>query len=325
MGQLINEPLLQLMAEWQIQSVIVLQGEEWVEEWHESGTDTMGPLYSCTKSVLSALIGIMLERGEIDSIERPICDYLDCAEWKDSFGDRITIKHLLTMTPGFHWPDFDKPYTALRAATDPVSFALAQPFIHEPGHAFTYNSGGSHLLSAIVSTATGMSALQYAKEHLFQPLDFQAARWSERAGISEGGTGLSLFGRDLAKFGALYMQRGQWMGQRLLSPEWVESSTALHHRGLLHYEPPIYGGYGYHWWISPKEHNGHADCYFAFGHGGQYMMNIPELELTIVIRKKITRRNDAIWSRKLIFEHLVPNAIQLVINKSDDSFNRTLL
>lgn len=277
-----------------------------MDEWHESGEDRIGPLYSCTKSVLSALIGIAIERGFLSGVDQKLGEFFPNASEAASV---ITIEQLLTMTPGFLWPDFDKPYKALRAAADPVTFALEPPVAHTSGGAFTYNSGGSHLLSAILTAATGKSALYFAKETLFEPLQFQAATWSERNGISEGGTGLSLYGHDLAKFGALYMRNGHWKGAQLLSQEWIRRSSSMQHRGLLHYEPPIYGGYGYHWWITPKEHNGCADGYFAFGHGGQYLMNIPSLELTIVVRKTITKRNDAIWSRKLIFEHLIPNML----------------
>lgn len=310
MAALMNKVIEQLATEWRIKSVIVYRNGELLEDWHGGGADTMGPLYSCTKSVLSALIGIAQERGDIRSIDQPIGDYIDVSMLDMSLRDRITIKHLLTMTPGFEWPDFDKPYKELRASHDPVAYTLAKPIIHEPGHAYTYNSGGSHLLSAILTAATGKSALLYAKERLFQPLGFKAARWSEKNGISEGGTGLSLFGHDLAKIGLLFLQQGRWEGTELISPSWIEESSALHHRGLLQYEPPIYGGYGYHWWVSPEQHNSCADCYFAFGHGGQYLMNIPTLGLTIVIRKKITKRNDAKWSRELIFQHLVPMAMR---------------
>ncbi|KRE39975.1 serine hydrolase domain-containing protein [Paenibacillus sp. Soil522] len=298
-----------LLSEWKMKSVIVLRGQRLLDEWYESGKDSIGPLYSCTKSILSALIGIAIDKGFITSVEQPITDCLDHpAEISDALG-QITIKHLLTMTPGFDWPDFDKPYKALKAAEEPIRFVLEQPLISEPGTAFAYNSGGSHLLSAILTKATGLSALSFAKDYLFGPLGFQSARWMERAGINEGGAGLYLYGRDLARIGSLFVQKGQFEQEQLLSSSWVEQSTKLHHRGLLHYEPPIYGGYGYHWWHSPESHNGQCDCYFAFGHGGQYLLVAPGHELVIVIRKKVTKRNDAIWSRRLIFEHIIPACI----------------
>lgn len=295
------------LTDWRMQSVIVYQGEQVKEEWHAKREDAIAPLYSCTKSVLSSLIGIAIDSGDISSPNDAIGSYL--RNYSSSGSEpwlNVTIKQLLTMTPGFQWPDFDKPYKALRKAQDPLAFALEQPMVHTPGQSFTYNSGGSHLLSAIVTQATGMSALQYARSRLFEPLGFSAAKWSERGGVSEGGTGLSLTGGDLVRFGALYLKKGSWGDTRLLSSEWVEESTAMHHRALLHYEPSIYGGYGYHWWCSPAEHNGEMDVYFAFGHGGQYLMVLPEVEGVILVRKSITKRNDAIYSRRLIFEELIP-------------------
>lgn len=306
MNTLHLETLSKELMDWKIKSVIVSQGQEILSEWYEKGDDSIGSLYSCTKSVLSALIGIAHDKGFLKSMDQPITDFLAHPVEISGALSEITLKHLLTMTPGFEWPDFDKPYNTFKKAEDPVAFVFQQPLISAPGSAFTYNSGGSHLLSVILTEATGMSALAFAKEYLFGPLQFRSARWMERAGVNEGGTGLSLYGRDLAKFGQLFAMNGRWDDKELISSEWVEQSTKLHHRGLLHYDPPIYGGYGYHWWHSPESHNGQVDCYFAFGHGGQYLLIAPELELVIVIRKEVTKRNDAILARKLIFEHIIP-------------------
>jgi CubicO group peptidase (beta-lactamase class C family) len=303
------EAYRQLLSEWKMKTVIVLKGQQLLGEWYESGKDSIGPLYSCTKSILSALIGIAIDKGYLTSMDEPITDYLEHPPEISEALSQITIKHLLTMTPGFDWPDFDKPYKAFKAAQDPIQFVFEQPLISEPGTAFAYNSGGSHLLSAILTNAVGMPALSFAKDYLFGPLGFHSARWMERRGINEGGTGLYLYGKDLARIGSLFAQNGRFDNKQLLSSAWVEDSTKLHHRGLLQYEPPIYGGYGFHWWHSPESHNGNCDCYFAFGHGGQYLLVAPAHELVIVIRKQVTKRNDAIWSRKLLFEHLIPACI----------------
>ncbi|WP_337101260.1 serine hydrolase domain-containing protein [Paenibacillus sp. YIM B09110] len=303
------ESLDEQLRAWKMNTVIVLHNGETAAEWYEHGADTMGSLYSCTKSVLSCLIGMAIDEGRIGSVDDPISDYLEhpaAARLADSSEAAIRIKHLLSMTPGFQWPDFDKPYRALRAASDPIGFVLEKAIISPPGQAYTYNSGASHLLSALLTKAVGVPALDYASKKLFQPLGFRKARWTERDGINEGGTGLSLFGMDLAKFGLLYKLGGVWEGERLLSSEWIDLSTKMHHRGLLHYEPPIYGEYGYHWWRTPASHNGNTDCYFAFGHGGQYLLIAPEHDLIIVIRKTVTKRNDADLSRRLIFEELLP-------------------
>ncbi|MDQ0116735.1 serine hydrolase domain-containing protein [Paenibacillus harenae] len=303
------ESIEEQLRAWKMNTVIVLQGGEVAAEWYELGADAMGSLYSCTKSVLSCLIGMAIDEGRIESVDQPIFDYLDhpaALRLADESEAPIRIKHLLSMTSGFEWPDFDKPYRALRASSDPIGFVLDRPIISPPGQAYAYNSGASHLLSAILTKAVGTPALAYASEKLFQPLQFRKARWTKRDGVNEGGTGLSLYGMDLAKFGQLYLKEGIWQGERLLSTEWINLSTEMHHRGLLHYEPPIYGEYGYHWWRTPVSHNGCADCYFAFGHGGQYLLIVPDYELVIVVRKAVTKRNDADLSRRLIFEELMP-------------------
>ncbi|WP_336772177.1 serine hydrolase domain-containing protein [Paenibacillus sp. MMO-58] len=293
------EQMKEWLEPWKMTSVIIMRDDAIAWEWHAKGEDSVGPLLSCTKSVLSALIGVAIEDGHIQSVDQPISDYFEGAA--DS---SIQIKHLLTMTSGWDWPDFDKPYKAMKKATDPIRFVLERSMISEPGNAYLYNSGGSHLLSAILTAATGHSALDYATSRLFRPMGFRQAKWTSHKGINEGGTGLQLFGRDLAKLGLLHLREGDWFGERLISSSWVQESTKRHHRGLLHYEPPIYGAYGYHWWQSPSEHNGAFDCYFAFGHGGQYLLVAPEERLVIVLRKALAGRNEAVKSRNLIFEHI---------------------
>ncbi|MFF2089151.1 serine hydrolase domain-containing protein [Paenibacillus sp. NPDC058174] len=290
----------QMLPEWRMKSVVVLRGDRIAWEWHEHGEDRIAPLLSCTKSLMSALIGIAIEEGAIESVEQPIADYFG-AEADPS----IRIKHLLTMTPGWDWPDFDKPYKAMKKAADPISFVLNSPLTHSPGAAFTYNSGGSHLLSAILTKATGTSALDYASSKLFRPMGFRKAKWSAHRGVNEGGTGLQLYGRDLAKLGLLYLRGGDWFGNRLLPAGWIEKSTKSHHRALIQYTPPIYGSYGFHWWQSPASQNG-VSCFFAFGHGGQMLLVAPSEQLTVVVRKHITGRNAAILSRKLIMDYIAP-------------------
>ncbi|MBW7477568.1 beta-lactamase family protein [Paenibacillus oenotherae] len=294
------------LKQWKIKDVVLMQSGELLWEWHEKETDRVGAVYSCTKSILSALIGIALAQGRIESVEQPLSDYFE--EIRLSADERkraIKLKHLLTMTPGMDWPDFDKPYWSMKRREDWISYILAQPMAHEPGEAFTYNSGGSHLLSAVLTKATGMSAFEYAQRELFSKLGFRKPRWNSSGGISEGGAGLHLSSLDMAKFGQLYLQRGNWNGEQLLPESWVELSTKFHHKGLLHYEPPIFGEYGYHWWLSDKAHNGAADCFFAKGYGGQYIFVVPSMELVAAIRKEPEGKSKAMLSKKLFFEQIL--------------------
>ncbi|GGD63243.1 hypothetical protein GCM10010911_21280 [Paenibacillus nasutitermitis] len=265
-------------------------------------------MYSLTKSILSALIGIAIGEGHIQNVKQPIADYFPAlATAADPRKRSILVEHLLTMTPGLDWPDFDKPYWKMKRTPDWVSFILNQPMAHTPGEAFTYNSGGSHLLSAILAKTTGESVYDYAKRHLFDKLGFTRPRWNSSAGIHEGGAGLHLRAQDMATFGQLFLQKGNWNGQQLVPAEWVANSTSIHNPGLHQYEPPIFGEYGYHWWVTPEDGTipGH---YFAKGYGGQYLFVMPELALVAAIRKEPEGKSRAICSKQLFYEWIIPLA-----------------
>ncbi|HUC92739.1 MAG TPA: serine hydrolase [Paenibacillus sp.] len=301
------EAMREVLTPWGIKSVLVVKNGRKAWEWHEAGQDRQGSIYSCTKSVLSALIGIAVDNGYIDNVERPIGDYLELGELPENgsrSAHRITIRHLLTMKSGFDWPDFDKPYNQMKKADDWVRYVLDRPVVHEPGEAFTYNSGGSHLLSAILTKTTGQSTLAFAMDKLFGPLGIRRVRWNAGQGVQEGGTGLYMTAADLAKFGLLYARKGVWEGRRIVSADWVAQSTVASTKGLLHYKPPIYGCYGYHWWVSAEQPEEVPDYFFAFGFGGQYLAVAPEEELVAVIRKGLAGRNKAILSRRLLHEYI---------------------
>lgn len=302
------EALQSACQAWKIKDVVVVKDGRFALDYHESGQDRLGSIYSCTKSILSALIGIALERGEIGSLEDAALDYFDDIQLTDDDPRKreIRIRHLLTMTPGFDWPEFDKPYWAMKRTGDWIRYVWERPIGHVPGEVFTYNSGGSHLLAAILRKATGQSVYDYADHHLFRKLGFRKPRWNESAGVHEGGAGMHMTSRDMARFGLLYLNGGRWADEQVVPESWVLESLKPHHKGFSHYEPPIFGAYGYHWWVSPQTHNGHIDCHFAKGYGGQYIFIVPELQLVAALRKEPTDKSEAIFAKKLLFEHLLP-------------------
>jgi len=296
----------ELLLPWKIRDVVIVRGGELQAAWHDRGTDRIGPVYSCTKSVLSTLIGIAIGQGAIGGVGDRLGDYMALPPGADERLCEVTLEHLLTMTPGWDWPDFDKPYKEMKKSADWCSFVLSRPFAHQPGDAFTYNSGGSHLLSAVLTKATGLSAASFARRELFGKLGFRQTSWPSNCGVNEGGAGLAMSALDLAKLGMLYAERGEWQGRRVVPAEWIEAAVSPRHKGFSHYEPQIFGSYGYHWWISDKEHNGTADLYFALGFGGQYLFVVPERALVVVIRKQLAGRHNAMLSKKLLFEHILP-------------------
>jgi len=296
--------------EWGIRSVFVAKDGRRVWEWHEAEADRPAAVYSCTKSVLATLIGIAVDQGRIASLDQPIGDYVPIGALHGSGKlAAVTIKHLLAMTPGFDWPDFDKPYNQLKQSDDWIRFVLDRPVIHQPGEAFTYNSGGSHLLSAVLAEAVQQNPLAYAKAELFEPLGIRRLKWNEHRGLIEGGTGLHLSSHDLAKLGILYANNGSWKGRQIVSADWIRHATRPHSKGLANYKPSIYGQYGLHWWVSSGQPPSVPDYYFAFGYGGQYLAVAPRHRLVAVVRKNLAGRNNAIWSRRLLHEYIFASLV----------------
>ena len=299
------DAMLEVASEWGIRSIVVAKDAHAVWEWHEAEADRPAAIYSCTKSVLATLVGIAVDEGHIASIDQPLSDYLTHAQLhgNDKLAN-VKLKHLLAMTPGFDWPDFDKPYKQMKQAEDVIQYVLERPIVHEPGEAFTYNSGGSHLLAAVLATAVKQDPLKYAKTALFEPLGIRRVKWNAHQGLIEGGTGLHLSSHDLAKLGILYANNGRWGERQLVSQEWVNESTRPHSKGLANYKPSIYGQYGYHWWVSSGQPPEVPHYYFAFGYGGQYLAVAPEHRLVAVVRKNLSGRNAAIHSRRLLHDYI---------------------
>jgi len=176
--------------------------------------------------------------------------------------------------------------------------------VAEPGSRIGYNTALSSVLSVIVSKVTGMSAAEYADTWLFAPLGIEDWQWSEfRPGISVGGAGLYLRPGDMARFGQLYLQRGQWNDRQVVPSAWVDASTSAHGSvDQMH-------AYGYHWWTY-SEHaaadllNGHRDIYFALGRGGQHIWVLPWADAVVVC----TAWNDGngYWPEPMLWEYVGP-------------------
>ncbi len=271
-----------------------------------------GKLYkinSCTKSVLSAVVGVALDQGLIPSVQTPIAEYFpSLTSASDARKRAITIEHLLTMTAGFDWPEFGEWDYFPRMIYSPhwVRFVLERPLAHNPGERMTYNSGCSHLLTAIVQQVTGMTAAAYAREHLFGPLGISDFIWHEdRQGVTIGGFGLSLSTADMAKFGLLYLQQGRWGARHVVPREWVAVSTRPRY---LTYEG--IGHYGQHWWVSTltSDSAGMDDdnrFYFALGYGGQFIIVVPSRDLIVVMTSELY--NQSLRPMHYFRQYIVPS------------------
>jgi CubicO group peptidase (beta-lactamase class C family) len=236
--------------------------------------DTTHELYSCTKSFISTLIGIALDKAFIDRVDHRIVDFFPGRTFAnlDPQKAAMTLEDVLTMRSGLDWQEGDPAYVAMYRSADWVKYVLDKPMAASPGSQFNYCSGCSHLLSAILQKATGMNTRDFAKQYLFKPLGISNFKWeTDSAGIPIGGWGLQLTPRDMAKLGYLYLRGGQWDGRQIVSSAWVEDATQKHTDtdGDL--------GYGYQWWTVPS-----LAAYTALGRYGQTIFVVPAEDLVIV-------------------------------------------
>jgi CubicO group peptidase (beta-lactamase class C family) len=251
-------------------------------DWHPfyMGGD-LHSLQSVTKSVTSALIGIAIGRGEIEGVDVSLLELLgdyDTSATDERFAD-ATLEDLLTMRLGIEWHEQDRPIgpenttLQLEFSNDWVEFTLSQPMDAEPGARFVYNSGASHLMSAILRTVTRRTVDLYAEEHLFGPLGIRSYHWKrEPAGLPDTEGGLYLEAEDLARFGQLYLDDGIWQGIRLLPEGWVAASVSRHVEDVAPENPNWNAGYGYQWW---RVDRGGVEVWAGLGYGGQYLFILP--------------------------------------------------
>jgi CubicO group peptidase (beta-lactamase class C family) len=259
-----------------VHSVLIIRNGHLVHETYFAPytANSLYDVFSVTKSVVSILIGLAIEDGLIGEVNVPISEYLPAGSLPedDPRKAEITIEHLLTMTSGLGWLEERKYFNELYAEEDWVEYMLKLPLEEEPGDAFYYCSGCSHLLAAVLENVTGEPLLDYARQRLFEPLNVRNFTWeSDPNGIPIGGWGLTLQARDMAKMGQLFLQDGMWEGSQVVPAEWVERSISSQVRT---------GGeldYGYQWWIQPR-----FGGFAALGLGGQTVMVIPQNELVIV-------------------------------------------
>ncbi|WP_214483662.1 serine hydrolase [Bacillus sp. SM2101] len=242
---------------------------------------------SCTKSVISILMGIALDKGYLDSIHLPVYQFFP--ELFEAQEDKrkmdITIHHLLTMSDGLHFPEFGEwnCFAPMTYHDDIVKFVIDRPMVHYPGKHMNYNSGCSHVLSAIIQKVTKMKTEDFANEHLFKPLGIQQYHWyADKMKINKGADGLILKIEDMSKIGLLVLQNGTFNGKKIVSSQWIKEATTPH---LCTYD--YIGHYGMHWWVNKldeeQEFSYDNTFYFALGFGGQYIIISPPINLVVTI------------------------------------------
>ncbi len=259
-------------------SLLVSWRGEIVLEHYKRGTRATATanIKSASKSVISTLVGIALDRGLIKSLEEPIAGYFpQLRRDPDRRKQEITIEDLLTMRSGLESTS-GQNYGRWVNSANWVSHALNRPLITAPGTGMQYSTGTSHLLSAILTKASGMSTWQFAQKTLAKPLKFTLARWTQDPqGIYFGGNEMGMTPRQLVAYGELYLNRGRAYGRQVVPAAWVDASCVP--RTFSRYDSDR--EYGYGWWID--DYGGHRAC-FAWGFGGQYVFVFGDLQLVVV-------------------------------------------
>lgn len=271
----------------QIHSILIIRHGNLVFEKYYNGYDQhkIQHINSVTKTFTGALIGIAIDKGYIKDINSKLVDFYP--EYVTAKSDPrikdITIEHLLTMTSGFAWQDWGDGLKA-EESKDPLKYIMERPFDSQPGEKFNYNSGGFYLLSAIITKSTGMKASAFADKYLFSPLGIVSWEWWEDK-YTLGGLGLNLRPRDMGKFGLLYLNDGQWNGDKIVPAEWIKASTIKKNDGGV----PHGENYGDHCWVTTV--HGYS-AYFAGGYGGQFIYVVPALDLVVAITSGWDRHHE---------------------------------
>lgn len=261
----------------EIHSVLIVRNGVIVGEKYYQGYDQnrQNTLYSCTKSVISALVGIAIEEGLIKGVDQPVSDFFPdaLAVNPDPRKSEMLLEDLLTMRAGLEWQEGNPAYGSLYRSSDWVAFMLNKPLEADPGKVFNYCSGCTHVLSGVLSKATGMPTQAYAKLRLFEPLGIKDYAWEmDAAGNAIGGWGLDLTARDMARFGYLFLNGGSWDGKQLVPASWVEKSTRAGFATGDDWD------YAYQWWVKPAE-----NVYAAQGMHGQKIYVVPDRKMVVVV------------------------------------------
>lgn len=277
-------PLARVLGEAEalapLRTVIVARdGEVLAERGYHGGSPARPTnIKSASKSVVSALVGIAIQRGLLEGVDQKVAPLLAdrLPATPDPRMAELTIGHLLSMQAGLQ-PTSGRQYGRWVAQRDWVRAALAQPFVDDPGGGMLYSTGSTHLLSAILVLVSGTPTLQLAREWLGPQPGFAIADWErDPQGIHLGGNQMAMTPRSLLAFGELYRNDGRARdGAQLVPATWIAHSWRPRTRSIYTGD-----GYGYGWFIRRIEGR---DVRFGWGHGGQMLYIVPALELTVVM------------------------------------------
>ena len=317
---------LQLAADYagdnQSHCLVVVRHGHIVGEWYWGNTTptTKVKSWSVGKSYASTVAGLAIDRGAIESVHDPVELYLP--EWEGTPRGAITVHQILSMASGLKFKMI-ADNLGMVLAPDMTKKALKNPLVNEPGTVWEYNNHTVQIMEPVLYNATGMYAHEYIDQHMWQPLGMDAEWATDKAGHPAMYMNVKASCRDHAKFGYLFLRKGCWNGERVLSEEWVTSATSP--------STPMNQGYGYYWWLNgghptldsvsfkPKPHDQHPfapdDAFCGVGLGSQFVEVIPSLDMVVVRMGPAPHDNPAFKGDTLgLLQALMEDGKQIVHN-----------
>ena len=262
-----------------LRSLLLSIDGELVEERHYNGATerSVANLKSASKTIIGILVGIAIDLGHVTGVEQPIADFFPevIGAADDPVKRGITVGDLLTMRSGLETTS-NRNYGRFVASRNWVGHVLTRPMVDRPGGRMVYSTGSSHVLSAILTKATGMSTLAFGRRYLAEPLGITLPAWpQDPQRIYFGGNEMRMTPRDMLKIGELYLRLGAINGRQVVSEGWVHESLVPRTRSRFSGRQ-----YGYAWWMRTLAGR---RVYYAWGYGGQFIFVVPDLDATIVV------------------------------------------
>lgn len=291
-------------------SFLVIRNGKIVSETYRNGAsrNVLLHLRSVTKAVTGLLTAKLLYDGPLENTDQSIGEFFpeipENSDWQN-----VKVHHLLNMVSGMNWQEEQDLELYENNLDDPLSFIFSRDIIHTPGTYYEYNSTSAHLLSYILHRSVNASPGEFAQSAIWEPLGVNGSNWeTDGNGIERGGAGLELTARDLAKIGLLFLQKGQWENQQMISEDWVEQTwnEPLSVEGL-----PFDWKRRNFWWTRTMND---ITLHFADGYGGQVLLVAPEFDLIVVTNRKYRVNGE---TNRNAFDQFFGELLPMVIDSID--------
>ena len=308
-----------------IHSVLVIRHGKLVYEHYFTGADeklgmpagvvafdaaTRHDLRSIEKSVAALVLGIVIGQGRMAGIDEPVLAQLpEYADLRSPEKDKITLRHLLTMSQGLAW-DEDIPYSdpansenQMDFSPDPVRYALSRPVVAPPGTVWNYSTGSATILAALLLKATGQPLDALAQAELFAPLGITDYEWAHLPSGAVSPYGLRMRPRDLAKIGQLVLDHGAWNGKQIVPAGWIAAATSPQIGAQQLYF------YGFQFWLGRSwAHGREIDWAAGVGYGGQRLFIVPALDLVVLVHAGLYASEMQGWAPLVVLNRYVLQA-----------------